>query len=698
MRRILSCIFLIIVLCASISARAKYQGYAERGGKDVKTSPTVTYELMETFPLSTVTVYLAGTLTIATIYSDNAGTARANPFTSDTNAYFFFYANDGRYDIRFSGTGIAVPFTRADILVNANILPSTIIDCNASPFNVVVNDGAIANNGARVTQCLQAAVDYSVANNKVSVSAQFDPGLYTINDALSTANFARAQITLPLTLYTSSVSLSIEPKGNYSSAPSLGPGWLTSSQAGNAVVFKSTLTGLTQTADGTPFLMGGPDRTKFGIYPAGRSWLIVTLRDIGFTVPSNPSIGCFNGIGVGQVIVKNFSCHAQAPNPIAFPTDYTLPTNPTGIAILVPSGIGDGAIYEGKTDIAGMYAGVGIGEHTVSSSNLFIYKCRVGLNYEGYPTGNFGNIPYVVYPPVIQHYEDVSNIYGIATVDPSSGVIPISIGHPSDYIQPIIITAWTIEEASSGSFARVAAIHDPASRLGGTVSYRAAIGGGATAKGFTQPTWQIRNIRATSIIEPHFYYSHDILNDPLYASSSALVLTGRAPVRNQLSAWNTIPSSGTETIDSFVYNGEVTNNSVESGNYVNANVNHSVTSVMGKFDSLGSSWMAIGVRYQDQDNYWRLRWDASGTATFQKKTAVNTYTTIGTANITPTVGVWYTLVIMVNGTVFNAYVDGNLVSTSVGDGSYSSEGKIFIMGGGATGFTIHMKNLRVTPL
>lgn len=108
----------MLLICFSISARAKYADYARKGGKSVKTSSTTTYKLMETFPSSTITVYKTGTLTLANLYTDNAGTVKANPFTADSVAYFEFYADNGRYDIKFSGTGITSPFTRADIILS----------------------------------------------------------------------------------------------------------------------------------------------------------------------------------------------------------------------------------------------------------------------------------------------------------------------------------------------------------------------------------------------------------------------------------------------------------------------------------------------------------------------------------------------------------------------------------------------------
>lgn len=69
------------------------------------------------FPGATVSVFLTGTLTLASIFADNLGTPKANPFTADSTGHAFFYAANGRVDVQFSGTGIATPFTWGDILL-----------------------------------------------------------------------------------------------------------------------------------------------------------------------------------------------------------------------------------------------------------------------------------------------------------------------------------------------------------------------------------------------------------------------------------------------------------------------------------------------------------------------------------------------------------------------------------------------------
>lgn len=120
MKKFLFC-FLLIISFVSISlaqTRAKFIGTVSKGGKIVRTSPSVQYKLMETYPASTVTVKIAGTSTLATLYSDEIGTPKSNPFTSNSiDASFEFYVDVGRFDITFSGTGILSPFTWSDVFI-----------------------------------------------------------------------------------------------------------------------------------------------------------------------------------------------------------------------------------------------------------------------------------------------------------------------------------------------------------------------------------------------------------------------------------------------------------------------------------------------------------------------------------------------------------------------------------------------------
>lgn len=158
--RVRSLLFALLVLSftPSLLARTHLSGYVEQGGQRYLNSgifaitrsgstQTNPYS-MQSYPSATVTVYLTGTLTTATLYSDPAGTSKANPFTASSNAYWSFYIDDGTYDIRFSGGGITTPYTWAGILASSGA------------FTVPVTGfGAVCNGTNDDTSAIQAAIN-----------------------------------------------------------------------------------------------------------------------------------------------------------------------------------------------------------------------------------------------------------------------------------------------------------------------------------------------------------------------------------------------------------------------------------------------------------------------------------------------------------------------------------------------------------
>lgn len=114
MRRILLAILLVLSV-VPLYARGHLQGWAENGGKSVFTSGLQsTTKVQQSYPGSTVTVYLTGTTTLASIFTNSTGTIKPNPFTSGTDASWGFFV-DVAVDIKFSGTGIASPFTLTNL-------------------------------------------------------------------------------------------------------------------------------------------------------------------------------------------------------------------------------------------------------------------------------------------------------------------------------------------------------------------------------------------------------------------------------------------------------------------------------------------------------------------------------------------------------------------------------------------------------
>lgn len=69
-------------------------------------------------PLATITVKDHGTDTLSTLFSDDAVTPKANPFTADANGLLAFYAANGRYDVTVDPVLVSGPtYTIGDILL-----------------------------------------------------------------------------------------------------------------------------------------------------------------------------------------------------------------------------------------------------------------------------------------------------------------------------------------------------------------------------------------------------------------------------------------------------------------------------------------------------------------------------------------------------------------------------------------------------
>jgi hypothetical protein len=165
MRRLL--LILLLLLPSMAWGRAKLQGYAQQGNTTLTitgAAGTISTKVQGSFPSCTVTVYLAsdGT-TLATLYSDNIGTAKANPFTSSTDGSWFFYADDGRYNVKFSGTGITTPFTLGDFNLFDNTAGTT-----GQILRGVTGSAAVWSTSAYPSTTAQGDLLYASAANTVA--------------------------------------------------------------------------------------------------------------------------------------------------------------------------------------------------------------------------------------------------------------------------------------------------------------------------------------------------------------------------------------------------------------------------------------------------------------------------------------------------------------------------------------------------
>ena len=121
MRRISQFVLLLALLCGSLPALAmqNYQNWCQTGATPARTQGMQsTNTLQASYPKCTVTVYLAGTQNLATLYVDGSSDPLSNPFTATSIGSYQFYAADGCYDVSMSGGlngGFPAPVTLPNV-------------------------------------------------------------------------------------------------------------------------------------------------------------------------------------------------------------------------------------------------------------------------------------------------------------------------------------------------------------------------------------------------------------------------------------------------------------------------------------------------------------------------------------------------------------------------------------------------------
>jgi hypothetical protein len=137
MRKIAWFLFLLVTpILFSVTAVAQIgaiMDYCNLGAAQAKTSGLQSSNYLQgVIPSCTVTVYLTGTTTLATIYADSSSTPLTNPFTATTAGQWIFYTAIGQgYDVVLSG-GISpntypAPVTLTGLYANYNFM----FDCVA---------------------------------------------------------------------------------------------------------------------------------------------------------------------------------------------------------------------------------------------------------------------------------------------------------------------------------------------------------------------------------------------------------------------------------------------------------------------------------------------------------------------------------------------------------------------------------------
>lgn len=105
-------VFAVMPACAHAQFFG-YTNYCQAGGQFVFLSGMQSStKVQASYPQCVVTVYLTGTITKASIYSNSTGTVLANPFVANTDGSFlFFSAGATAYDVTITSGGLPSPHT-----------------------------------------------------------------------------------------------------------------------------------------------------------------------------------------------------------------------------------------------------------------------------------------------------------------------------------------------------------------------------------------------------------------------------------------------------------------------------------------------------------------------------------------------------------------------------------------------------------
>ncbi len=158
-KRFMVLLGLLAVMVSMAWSRDRVGGWCEEGGKTVTVAGMISSAstlVQRSYPSCTVTVYVTGTATLATLYSDDSGTPLANPFTANLAGYWYFYANNGRYDVTFSGGGITTPFTLGDfeLFDPSGAVGISSLNALTATSQVFANDTNVTMTSAGVTHSL----------------------------------------------------------------------------------------------------------------------------------------------------------------------------------------------------------------------------------------------------------------------------------------------------------------------------------------------------------------------------------------------------------------------------------------------------------------------------------------------------------------------------------------------------------------
>ncbi len=285
-------------------AYVSFSGWCELGGQKVTVQGLSSVSLFQkSFPNATqsgsgpsVTVYLAGTVTPATIYSDKTGTPLANPFPVSTVGFWEFFAATGSYDILFSGSGMN-PFTISGV---------SAVDPTTPTFSSLILSGN--GNGDTLLASMNGTTGHA-ANFSQNTSANTATVLITNSGSDYALEAGSAKIDGKTLITGNSSPLSVVAGASTNAITASMNG-----SAGHAGAFSQNTSG------GTATVLVTNSGTDPAIY-AGRTWL-QGVNYIAVENGNNNAIACASG--TGPALVPGLQLAIQLAHSLAANANITL--------------------------------------------------------------------------------------------------------------------------------------------------------------------------------------------------------------------------------------------------------------------------------------------------------------------------------------------------------------------------------------
>ncbi len=230
MRHVANYILILIAFATSAFGYGAVQDFCSQPQQVLIAGAQSIAPYLRTFPACTVTVYLNGTGTLATLYDDNDGTPKSNPFIGGATGYWEFWVDDGQFQVVMTGGGIVGTIPRiytiaGSALVNVSVTPTPngIPQANGAG---IINSGwiflegsaSIAPGAVTDGSCKTLSTTVTVTGATVGMQAIAAPstalatGLYPLAKVTSTnvatiqvCNFSGGEVTPPTATYTVAV-------------------------------------------------------------------------------------------------------------------------------------------------------------------------------------------------------------------------------------------------------------------------------------------------------------------------------------------------------------------------------------------------------------------------------------------------------------------------------------------------------------